>query len=83
MALDLKQDNIFENVFQYAAIGMALVSPDGRWLRANRALCGITGYSEAELLQTTFQEITHPDDLSTSRRCGSTTTSTTRATSTA
>lgn len=65
MALDLKQDSIFENAFQYAAIGMALVSPEGRWLRANRALCGITGYSEVELLQTTFQEMTHPDDLNT------------------
>ena len=65
MAIDLRHDDVFENAFQYAAIGMALVSPEGRWLRVNRALCGITGYSEAELLQTTFQEITHPDDLDT------------------
>jgi len=44
-------------------MGVAHVSPEGRWLRANRKLCEIVGYSEAELLQLTFQEITHPDDL--------------------
>lgn len=42
---------------------MALVSPEGKWLRVNRAICAITGYSESELLKRTFQEITHPDDL--------------------
>lgn len=53
----------FRNAFDYAAIGMALVATDGRWLKVNRALCEITGYSEQELLATTFQAITHPDDL--------------------
>lgn len=42
---------------------MALVSPEGKWLRVNRSICNITGYSEAELLSRTFQDITHPDDL--------------------
>lgn len=42
---------------------MALVAPDGKWLKVNRAVCAITGYSEAELLERTFQDITHPDDL--------------------
>ena len=42
---------------------MALVAPDGSWLRVNRSVCDITGYTEAELLQRTFQDITHPDDL--------------------
>ena len=42
---------------------MALVAPDGKWLKVNRALCEITGYSEAELLERTFQDITHPEDL--------------------
>ncbi|HEY9668792.1 MAG TPA: PAS domain S-box protein, partial [Coleofasciculaceae cyanobacterium] len=53
----------FRNAFDYAAIGMALVAPDGRWLQVNRSLCEIVGYSEQELLATTFQCITHPDDL--------------------
>ncbi|GAB1544870.1 hypothetical protein NUACC21_75460 [Scytonema sp. NUACC21] len=55
----------FRSAFENAAIGMSLVSPDGRWLRVNRSLCEIVGYSESELLATTFQAITHPDDLDT------------------
>jgi PAS domain S-box-containing protein len=39
------------------------VAPDGRWLRVNRSICEIVGYSEEELLELTFQDITHPDDL--------------------
>src|SRR6266513_4757645 len=53
----------FRGAFEFAAIGMALVAPDGRWMRVNRALCGILGYPAEELLATTFQAITHPDDL--------------------
>ncbi|WP_206756845.1 PAS domain S-box protein, partial [Planktothrix sp. FACHB-1355] len=53
----------FRSAFDYAAIGMALVGLDGNWLKVNRSLCEITGYSELELLATTFQAITHPEDL--------------------
>jgi PAS domain S-box-containing protein len=53
----------FRNSFRDAAIGMALVGTDGRWLQVNRSLCKILGYSEGELLGKTFQDITHPDDL--------------------
>jgi diguanylate cyclase (GGDEF)-like protein/PAS domain S-box-containing protein len=53
----------FRNAFDYAAIGMALVSPKGNWLRVNRSLSEIVGYSEAELLVSDFQAITHRDDL--------------------
>ncbi|WP_414623625.1 sensor histidine kinase [Calothrix sp. CCY 0018] len=54
---------LFRLAFNDAAIGMALVATDGRWLKVNRALCEIVGYSETDLLKTTFQEITYPDDL--------------------
>jgi PAS domain S-box-containing protein len=55
----------FRGAFESAAHGMALVSPEGRWLRVNPALCRMLGYSEAELLATDFQAVTHPDDLAT------------------
>jgi diguanylate cyclase (GGDEF)-like protein/PAS domain S-box-containing protein len=53
----------FRRSFADAAIGMALVGTDGRWLRVNRSLCEIVGYPEEELVGKTFQDITHPDDL--------------------
>ncbi len=53
----------FRKAFDSAAIGMALLTLDGRWLRANRYLCELLGYSEEELLQTSSQALTHPDDL--------------------
>lgn len=55
----------FEATFKQAAVGIALVAPDGRWLRVNDKLCSIVGYSQEELLAKTFQDITHPDDLNT------------------
>jgi PAS domain S-box-containing protein len=55
----------FGNAFRHSPHGMAFVSPDGHWLKANRALCDMLGYSEEELLQRRFAEITHPDDVST------------------
>ncbi|MBE9227501.1 PAS domain S-box protein [Phormidium sp. LEGE 05292] len=53
----------FRNAFDYAAIGMAIVGLEGQWLKVNRSICEIVGYSEPELLKTSFQAITHPDDL--------------------
>ena len=51
------------SAFDHAAIGIALVGLEGRWLKANRALCDLVGYSESELLSLCFQDITHPNDL--------------------
>ncbi|WP_348674248.1 PAS domain S-box protein [uncultured Abyssibacter sp.] len=53
----------FRGAFETAAIGMALVSLEGRWLDVNASLCDIVGYHRDELLVTDFQTITHPDDL--------------------
>ena len=53
---------IFRAVFETAATGMALATPEGRFVRVNVALCRIAARSEEELLATTLPEITHPDD---------------------
>jgi PAS domain S-box-containing protein len=53
----------FRATFEQAAVGIAHVGLDGRWLRVNPALCDILGYTRHELSKLTFQDITHPDDL--------------------
>ncbi|MGL4918601.1 MAG: DUF4118 domain-containing protein, partial [Aeromonas allosaccharophila] len=53
----------FQATFEQAAVGIALVSPDGKWLRVNQRLCDMVGYQADELMNMTFQQITHPDDL--------------------
>ncbi|EJN01233.1 PAS domain S-box protein [Herbaspirillum sp. YR522] len=55
----------FRSVFELARVGIALIDGDGRWLKVNKALCRIVGYSASELMALTFQDITHPDDLDT------------------
>jgi PAS domain S-box-containing protein len=56
----------FRGTFENAAVGIAHTDPAGRFLRVNEKFCTIVGYPRAELLQKTFQDITHPDDLAAS-----------------
>jgi PAS domain S-box-containing protein len=53
----------FETAFTKGAIGMAMVALEGRWMRANPVFCKLLGYSEDELRELNFAEVTHPDDL--------------------
>ncbi len=53
----------FAGAFEFAAIGMAIVAPDGHWVQVNQALCDILGYPREQLLPMTLQDITHPEDL--------------------
>lgn len=53
----------FRHAFEYSAIGLALLEPNGTWMAVNKAVCDIVGYTESELMTMTFQDITHPDDL--------------------
>jgi PAS domain S-box-containing protein len=53
----------FRGTFENAAVGIAHTDPTGRLLRVNEKFCAIVGYPRDELLQKTFQDITHPDDL--------------------
>ncbi|MEO5859588.1 MAG: PAS domain S-box protein, partial [Pyrinomonadaceae bacterium] len=57
-----QSEELFATAFDQAPIGIGLVSPDGRWLKVNRSLAQLVGYSESELLKLTFSDITHTDD---------------------
>lgn len=58
-------EEAFRGNFEQAAIGMALLNEKGQWLKVNKKLCQIIGYTEEELVKLTFQDITHPEDLET------------------
>jgi len=58
-----RSERRFRLSFENAPIGKAIVGLDGRWLDVNHALCQMLGYSEQELLGSTFQALTHPQDL--------------------
>ncbi len=60
---NISSERRFELMMENAAIGMALVAPEGKLLRVNPALCRMLGRDKEVLLHCTWQEITHPDDL--------------------
>src|SRR5215470_4979031 len=53
----------FRAIFENAAVGIARVAPDGRWLEVNQRLCDIVGYDREELMTKTFWSRTW-------KRCG-------------
>lgn len=53
----------FQATFEQAAVGIAMVSLEGHWLRVNQKLCDMVGYDHDELILRTFQEITYAEDL--------------------
>ncbi|HQP32377.1 MAG TPA: PAS domain S-box protein, partial [Deltaproteobacteria bacterium] len=57
----------FQTAFFMAPIGMALVGINGHFLGVNQAFCEMLGYSEKELDGMTFEQITHPEDLTRNR----------------
>ncbi|MFZ5615308.1 MAG: sensor histidine kinase, partial [Pseudomonadota bacterium] len=64
MAQSLRErEALFRATFHQAAVGMAHATLDGRLLEVNRKLCDILGYRCEDLLQITFRELTHPEDL--------------------
>jgi PAS domain S-box-containing protein len=58
-------ENRFRNTFEKAATGIAHVSCEGRFIRVNQRLCEMIGHESDRLIELTFQDITHPDDLET------------------
>ena len=55
----------FRSIFENAAIGIAQISTEGRYLQVNEAFCNIVGYSSHEILtqNITSRHLTYPDDL--------------------
>ncbi len=53
----------FRTTFEQAAVGIAHVGLDGRWLLVNQKLCDILGYTQEELLERTFHAVMLPEDL--------------------
>jgi len=53
----------FRKIFENSGIGMVTVEPGGNFTRVNKAFCEIMGYTESEILDKNFRDITHPDDL--------------------
>lgn len=59
----VKSEESHQGAFENSSIGMALVGLDGKFMQVNQSLCNSLGYTTDELLNLTFQDITHPDDL--------------------
>ena len=53
----------FRGYFELPLVGFAISSPTAQWLDANPTLCNMLGYTKDELMQKTWKEITHPDDI--------------------
>lgn len=58
----------FRTAFNSAATGMALIDLDGKYLMVNRIFCKKLGYSESELLQMSWRDVTHPEDIEGSQK---------------
>lgn len=56
-------ESSFRQTFEQAAVGIAHVAPDGRWLMVNRKLCDIVGCDKESILQNKFTDIIHSGDL--------------------
>lgn len=58
-----KSEKSFHGAFEKSNTGMALVDLNGQWIKVNKSLCKSLGYTEAELMELSFQHITFPENL--------------------
>jgi PAS domain S-box-containing protein len=58
----------FHATFEQAAVGMAHIDADGRFIRLNQKYCDILGYTQEEIAGKTFLSLTHPDDAQISEK---------------
>ena len=59
--------DMFRALFEQAEVGIVFTALDGR-IHPNPAYCEMLGYTESELRDRTYDEITHPDDRDQSHR---------------
>jgi PAS domain S-box-containing protein len=52
----------FKSAFNDSGIGMALLTPDGKWIDANKVLCDVIGYSKEELMKKELRDVTYPEE---------------------
>lgn len=64
----VEAEELFRLTMENATIGMSLESPEGRFTLVNPALCRMLGRDAETLMKTTWQDVTHPDDLASQRR---------------
>ncbi|HLO47788.1 MAG TPA: PAS domain S-box protein [Kamptonema sp.] len=64
-AIIQESEDRFRAIFEQAAVGMSALTLDDKFFRINQKFCDIVGYTQAEMLALTFQDITHPEDLAT------------------
>lgn len=58
-----ESESRLRNYFQLGLLGMAITSVDKKWVEVNDVICNFLGYSKEEILQKTWAELTHPDDI--------------------
>ncbi len=58
-----EREEAFRAIFENAAVGIAQVSPNSKFIKVNEQFCQIVGYSQAELLELKCSDITHPDSI--------------------
>ncbi|MFC4095554.1 PAS domain-containing sensor histidine kinase [Euzebyella saccharophila] len=58
-----RSEESLHRAFEKSTTGMALVGLKGEWIQVNKQLCSKLGYTEEELRNKNFQDITHPEDL--------------------
>jgi PAS domain S-box-containing protein len=67
-AVARESEERFRATFEQAAVGIALVGMEGDWLRFNRKLCDILGYTPDELLKLSYHDVRHPDEIEDGQR---------------
>ncbi|MEN3322871.1 PAS domain S-box protein [Mariniflexile soesokkakense] len=67
--LSLLKDKLFENIFNNAMGGIAILNINGQWIKVNKSVTAFLGYSEDELYSMSFKDITHKDDLDVNLSC--------------